>query len=224
VNVAILDDWFDTLRTLECFAGLEDHDVAVFTDHVQDTDALAERLAEFDALVLIRERTEIRAALLERLPRLRLISQRSVYPHIDVDTCTRLGVVVCSDLHAGFSRRRPSRLPPGLQQRRAPFVPVPFGHQEHRARGRGRDRSFGTPDHFDRECRGSGTDDERPDASGRRDPSWPSPWVAVPGGKVGRPQARSLCDAEPWRADGLAAPLLAVDAEVDGFRNRDCEP
>jgi D-3-phosphoglycerate dehydrogenase len=101
MKVAILDDWFDTLRTLQCFAKLHGHDVTVFTDHVQDTDVLAKRLAEFDALVLIRERTEIRAALLERLPRLRLISQRSVYPHIDVDACTRMGIVVCSDLHAG---------------------------------------------------------------------------------------------------------------------------
>jgi D-3-phosphoglycerate dehydrogenase len=73
----------------------------VFRDHVQETDALAERLQGFDALVLIRERTEIRAQLLERLPDLRLISQRSVYPHIDVDACTRLGITVCSNLHAG---------------------------------------------------------------------------------------------------------------------------
>ena len=101
MKVAILDDWFDTLRTLECFAKLAAHDVTVFTDHVQDTDALAERLAAFDALVLIRERTEIRAPLLKRLPNLRLISQRSVYPHIDVDACTCLGITVCSNLHAG---------------------------------------------------------------------------------------------------------------------------
>jgi D-3-phosphoglycerate dehydrogenase len=101
VKVAILDDWFDTLRTLPCFALLDGHEVTVFTDHVEDTDALAERLRGFDALVLIRERTEIRAPLLERLPDLRLISQRSVYPHIDVDACTRLGVTVCSNLHAG---------------------------------------------------------------------------------------------------------------------------
>ena len=101
MKVAILDDWFYTLRTLECFERLAGHEVTVFTDHVQDTDALAERLAGFDALVLIRERTEIRAPLLERLPNLRLISQRSVYPHIDVDTCTRLGIMVCSNLHAG---------------------------------------------------------------------------------------------------------------------------
>ena len=101
MKVAILDDWFDTLRTLECFEKLADHDVTVFTDHVQDTDALAERLAGFDALGLIRERTAIGAPLLERLPDLRLISQRSVYPHIDVDACTRLGITVCSNLHAG---------------------------------------------------------------------------------------------------------------------------
>jgi D-3-phosphoglycerate dehydrogenase / 2-oxoglutarate reductase len=101
MKVAILDDWFDTLRTLECFEKLASHDVTVFTDHVQDTDALAERLAAFDALVLIRERTEIRAPLLRRLPKLRLISQRSVYPHIDVDACTALGVIVSSSLHAG---------------------------------------------------------------------------------------------------------------------------
>jgi D-3-phosphoglycerate dehydrogenase len=101
MKVAILDDWFDTLRTLECFEKLAGHDVTVFTDHVQDTDALAERLGGFDALVLIRERTEIRAPLLERLHDLRLISQRSVYPHIDVDACTRLGITVSSNMHAG---------------------------------------------------------------------------------------------------------------------------
>jgi D-3-phosphoglycerate dehydrogenase / 2-oxoglutarate reductase len=100
MNVAILDDWFDTLRTLTCFEKLAGHEVTVFTDHVQDIDVLAERLADFDALVLIRERTEIRAPLLERLPNLRLISQRSSYPHIDVDACTRLGITVCSNLHS----------------------------------------------------------------------------------------------------------------------------
>lgn len=101
MNVAILDDWFDTLRTLPCFERLAAHRVTVFTDHVTDVDLLAERLADAEALVLIRERTPVGSALLERLPRLRLISQRSVYPHIDVDACTRLGVTVCSDLHAG---------------------------------------------------------------------------------------------------------------------------
>jgi D-3-phosphoglycerate dehydrogenase / 2-oxoglutarate reductase len=101
LKVAILDDWFDTLRTPVCFEKLAGHDVTVFNDHIQDTDALADRLRGFDVLVLIRERTEIRTPLLERLPQLRLISQRSVYPHIDIDTCTRLGITVCSDMHPG---------------------------------------------------------------------------------------------------------------------------
>jgi len=101
MKVAILDDWFDTLRMLPCFEKLDGHDVTVFTDHIEETEPLAERLQGFDALVLIRERTEIRAPLLERLPDLRLISQRSVYPHIDVEACTRLGITVCSNLHAG---------------------------------------------------------------------------------------------------------------------------
>jgi D-3-phosphoglycerate dehydrogenase len=68
---------------------------------VQDTDALAERLSDTEALVLFRERTQIRTPLLERLPKLKLISQRSVYPHIDVDTCTRLGIVLSSSQHPG---------------------------------------------------------------------------------------------------------------------------
>jgi D-3-phosphoglycerate dehydrogenase len=74
--------------------------VTVWNDHVQDTDALAERLADAEVLVLIRERTRIGADLLERLPKLRLISQRSVYPHIDIEACNRAGVIVSSNLHA----------------------------------------------------------------------------------------------------------------------------
>jgi D-3-phosphoglycerate dehydrogenase / 2-oxoglutarate reductase len=101
MKISILDDYHDTLRTLDCFAKLSGHDVEVWNDHVQDVDELAERLRETEALVLIRERTEIRAPLLRRLPKLRLISQRSVYPHIDVDACTELGVVVSSSMHAG---------------------------------------------------------------------------------------------------------------------------
>jgi D-3-phosphoglycerate dehydrogenase len=100
VKVTILDDWFDTLRGLPCFETLAGHEVTVWNDHVEDVDVLADRLADCEALVLIRERTTIRAPLLERLPALRLISQRSVYPHIDVDACTRLGIVVSSNMHA----------------------------------------------------------------------------------------------------------------------------
>ena len=101
MKISILDDYFDTLRTLPCFQKLNGHDVVVWNDHVQDTGALAARLAVTECLVLIRERTKIRADLLERLPRLKLISQRSVYPHIDIEACTRHGVVVSSSQHAG---------------------------------------------------------------------------------------------------------------------------
>lgn len=101
MKVAILDDYFDTLTSLASFGKLAGHEVTVWTDHVQDVDALADRLRDTEALVLIRERTEIREPLLERLPNLRLISQRSVYPHIDVEAATRRGIVVSSDLHAG---------------------------------------------------------------------------------------------------------------------------
>src|SRR5580700_2152653 len=100
MKVSILDDYFDTLRTLDCFRKLAGHDVTIWNDHVQDVDALAERLRDSEALVLIRERTTIQAPLLERLPRLKLISQRSVYPHIDIDACTRFGIVVSSSQHA----------------------------------------------------------------------------------------------------------------------------
>src|SRR4029450_8056927 len=99
MKISVLDDYHDTLRTLACFTKLSGHDVEVWNDHVQEVDALAGRLRDTEVLVLIRERTEIRAPLLERLAKLRLISQRSVYPHIDVEACTRLGIVVSSSMH-----------------------------------------------------------------------------------------------------------------------------
>jgi D-3-phosphoglycerate dehydrogenase / 2-oxoglutarate reductase len=101
VRVSILDDYLDTVRTLACFSRLTGHDVSVWTDHVDDLDVLVDRLATCEALVLIRERTPIRGELLRRLPELRLISQRSAYPHIDVDVCTELGIVVSSNPHGG---------------------------------------------------------------------------------------------------------------------------
>jgi D-3-phosphoglycerate dehydrogenase len=114
VKVAILDDYFDTVRTLACFSKLAGHEVTVWNDHLQETEALAARLKDTEALVLIRERTQVRAPLLERLPGLRLISQRSVYPHIDIDACTRLGVMVCSNQHAGTPSYAAAELTWGL--------------------------------------------------------------------------------------------------------------
>jgi D-3-phosphoglycerate dehydrogenase / 2-oxoglutarate reductase len=101
MKIAILDDWFDTLRHLPSFAKLAAHQVAVWNDHLEDGAELAQRLHDVQGLVLIRERTRITRTLVERLPRLQLISQRSVYPHIDVAACTEHGIVVSSDQHPG---------------------------------------------------------------------------------------------------------------------------
>jgi len=114
MKITILDDYFDTLRTLDCFKKLAGHEVTVWNDHVQDVDALAERLRETEALVLIRERTKIRAPLVARLDKLRLISQRSVYPHIDIDACTARGIVVSSSQHPGTPSYAAAELTWGL--------------------------------------------------------------------------------------------------------------
>ena len=114
MKISILDDYHDTVRTLACFTKLAGHDVEIWNDHVQDVDALAERLKDTEALVLIRERTQIRAPLLDRLDKLKLISQRSVFPHIDVDACTRRGVIVSSSQHAGAPSYAAAELTWGL--------------------------------------------------------------------------------------------------------------
>ena len=100
MKITIIDDWFDTLRGLPCFNKLDGHDVTVWNDHVEDTGVLVERLQDTECLVLFRERTKITGELLDRLPNLKLISQRSVYPHIDVEACNRNGVMLCSNMHA----------------------------------------------------------------------------------------------------------------------------
>ncbi len=100
MKVHILDDWFDTLRGLPCFEKLAAHEVTVLTDYEPDAALLAKRVEDAQALVLFRERTKIGADLLSRLPNLQLISQRSVYPHIDVEACTEHGVLLCSNMHS----------------------------------------------------------------------------------------------------------------------------
>jgi len=114
MKISILDDYFDTLRTLACFRKLDGHEVTVWNDHTQDIDTLAARLKDTEVVVLIRERTQIREPLLERLDALRLISQRSVYPHIDIDACVRRGVIVSSDQHAGSPSYATAELTWGL--------------------------------------------------------------------------------------------------------------
>jgi D-3-phosphoglycerate dehydrogenase len=101
MKITVLDDWQNTIPTLACFARVAGHEVTVWNDHTKDLDVLAERLKDTEALCLIRERTPIRAGLVDRLECLRLISQVSVFPHIDVDACTRRGIVVSSSTLPG---------------------------------------------------------------------------------------------------------------------------
>lgn len=101
MKVAILDDYQDVVRTLDCFQKLQGHEVTVWNDHTKDVNVLAERLKDTEALVMIRERTPIRAALIERLPKLKVVSHHSVYPHVDVEALTRHGILLCSNLHPG---------------------------------------------------------------------------------------------------------------------------
>jgi D-3-phosphoglycerate dehydrogenase len=114
MKISILDDYGATVRTLDCFKKLSGFEVEIWTDHVQDTNTLANRLQDTEVLVLIRERTKIGEDLLQRLPKLKLISQRSVFPHIDIEACTKLGIIVSSNLHTGSPSYATAELAFGL--------------------------------------------------------------------------------------------------------------
>jgi D-3-phosphoglycerate dehydrogenase len=95
VNIIILDDYQDAVRKLKCATILDQLNAKVFTNTVKGIGQLSVRLRDAEVLVLIRERTHFPKQLLEKLPKLRLISQTGrVGPHIDVETCTRLGIAV----------------------------------------------------------------------------------------------------------------------------------
>ena len=96
MKVAILNDYQRAVPTLACFARLADHEVTVFSDAESDPEKLAEKLAAFEAIVLIRERTHMTAALLARLPRLKLLVQTGkVGAHIDLAACKARAITVC---------------------------------------------------------------------------------------------------------------------------------
>ncbi|CAN7648182.1 MAG: 3-phosphoglycerate dehydrogenase [Variovorax paradoxus] len=95
MNIVILDDYQDAVRKLECAAKLEPYAAKVYTNTVKGLGQLSVRLRDADILVLIRERTHLNRALIEKLPRLKLIAQTGrVGPHIDVAACTERGVAV----------------------------------------------------------------------------------------------------------------------------------
>jgi D-3-phosphoglycerate dehydrogenase / 2-oxoglutarate reductase len=104
MKIVIPDDYQDGVRSLECFSRLSGHEVTIYNDTVRDLDQLEARFKDAEALVLIRERTPITDALLERLPRLRLISQTGKgIAHVDLDACTRRGIAVATGTGAPFA-------------------------------------------------------------------------------------------------------------------------
>jgi D-3-phosphoglycerate dehydrogenase len=102
MNVTVLDDYTDIVRTLSCVRLLDGHRLTVHTDCERGIDALADRLRDTDALVLLRERTRVGAELIARLPRLKLITLNGPYPHVDAAACTARGILLCSE-HARTS-------------------------------------------------------------------------------------------------------------------------
>ena len=95
MKIAVIDDYQDVFRTLECYPKLQGHEVLVYNDTEKDPDRLADRLIEAEAVILTQARSPFPRALIERLLKLKLISQtgRST-GHIDIDACTEHGVVV----------------------------------------------------------------------------------------------------------------------------------
>ncbi|HNG93781.1 MAG TPA: D-2-hydroxyacid dehydrogenase family protein [Acidobacteriota bacterium] len=95
MNIVILDDYQDAVRSLQCFTKLKDHQVTIYQDTTRDLDTLVERLKDAEAVVLIRERTPITQSLLQRLPNLKLISQTGkISNHLDLQACTACGIAV----------------------------------------------------------------------------------------------------------------------------------
>jgi D-3-phosphoglycerate dehydrogenase / 2-oxoglutarate reductase len=95
VNIIILDDYQDAVRKLDCASVMEKLNAKVFTNTVKGIGQLSVRLRDADVLVLIRERTQFPKQLLEKLPKLKLISQTGkIGAHVDVATCTRMGIAV----------------------------------------------------------------------------------------------------------------------------------
>jgi D-3-phosphoglycerate dehydrogenase len=95
MNIVILDDYQDVVRKLDCAAKLENYPAKVYTNTVKGIGQLSVRLKDADVIILIRERTGLNRALIEKLPRLKMIAQTGrVGSHIDLAACTERGVAV----------------------------------------------------------------------------------------------------------------------------------
>src|SRR5689334_5327358 len=97
MKIAVLDDYQDVFRKLPCFALLKDHEVVIFRDTEKDPVKLVERIKEFDVLILNSQRSAFPRAVIERLPKLRLIAQTAgIKDHLDVTACTDKGIAVAA--------------------------------------------------------------------------------------------------------------------------------
>lgn len=97
MKIAVIDDYQDSFRKLDCYAKLKGHEVMVFHDTEKDPAKLAERIRDAEALILTQQRTPFPRALAERLPKLKLISQTGRNSgHIDVAACTEKGIAVAA--------------------------------------------------------------------------------------------------------------------------------
>ncbi len=95
MKIAVIDDYQDAFRTLKCYAKLRGHDVIVYNDTEKDPVRLADRLKDAEAVLLTQQRSRFPSAVIERLPKLKLVSQTGrATVHIDVEACTRHGIVV----------------------------------------------------------------------------------------------------------------------------------
>jgi D-3-phosphoglycerate dehydrogenase len=131
MNIIILDDYQDAVRKLKCAARLEHLNAKVFTNTVKGIGQLSVRLRDAEVLVLIRERTHFPRQLLEKLPKLRLLAQTGrVGPHIDVETCTRLGIAVAE---GGGSPVAPAELTWALIMAAMRRLPQYIGNLKHGA-------------------------------------------------------------------------------------------
>src|SRR5919106_3331573 len=95
MKIAVIDDYQSAFPTLECYAKLKGHEVVVYNDTENDPARLAERLKDAEAVILTQQRSRFPRSVIERLPKLKLISQTGRNAaHIDIDACTERGIVV----------------------------------------------------------------------------------------------------------------------------------
>src|SRR5436190_12781700 len=146
VNIIILDDYQDAVRKLKCASKLEPLNAKVFTNTVKGIGQLSVRLRDADVLVLIRERTQFPKQLLEKLPRLKLISQTGrIGAHVDVETCTRMGIAVAEGVGSPVA---PAELTWALIMAAMRRLPQYIGNLKHGAWQQSRLKAASMPANF----------------------------------------------------------------------------